>query len=139
MESFIVIENITSTPEWEQIFKTAITYCDSFSIVYPNGDFDTENPFLAGKMDFESIDNITVSSWPGMEDSIIFSSVLDDVSRNLFLQYAFNERFPYLWNFSFYRDGIEVLDVQDFYVCLIEPVPQLLELLSKQNINLLEL
>ena len=136
MENFIVIESISSTPEWEQIFKTAIDICDSFSIVFPNGAFVEDNPLIAGKLDFENILNVTVSSWPKMEDSSVFSGELNDFSRNLFLQYAFNERFPYLWNFSFSKDGLEVLNVQDFYVCLIEPYPELLEMLNNRNINL---
>lgn len=139
MESFIVIENITSTPEWEQIFKTTIAICEEFSVAYPNGDFDEENPLLTGKLDFERIPDLSVSPWPNMADSSMYRGSLNDFSRNLFEQYMFNQRYNWLWNFSFYKSGVEILNVQDFTVCLIEPIPELVEMLNKQNIDLFNL
>lgn len=139
MESFILIENITSTPEWEQIFKTTIAICEEFSVVYPNGAFDEENPLLTGKLDCERIPNLSVSPWPNMADSSMYRGSLNDFSKNLFMQYMFNQRYKWLWNFSFYKSGVEILNVQDFYVCLIEPIPELVEMLNKQNIDLFNL
>ena len=135
---FVVISNIFSIPEWEQIFKTIIVFSNEFDIVYPNGEYDADNPLLAGKLDFEKIPNISVSPWPNMEDSSIYRGVLDDSARSLILQYALKEFDP-LWNFSLYKDNVQVLNVQDFNVCLIEPDPELITLLNQKNINLLSL
>jgi len=88
MENFIVISNIFSTPEWDQIIKTIIDISSEFEIVYPNGEYDADNPLLAGKLDFEKVSNISVSPWPNMEDSSIYRGVLDDSSRSLILQYV---------------------------------------------------
>jgi len=57
----------------------------------PNGEYDADNPLLAGKLDFEKTPNISVSPWTNMEDSSVFRGVLDDSSRRLILQYALNE------------------------------------------------
>ena len=138
MGEFVVISNIFSIPEWEQIFKTIIVFSNEFDIVYPNGEYDADNPLLAGKLDFEKIPNISVSPWPNMEDSSIYRGVLDDSARSLILQYALKEFDP-LWNFSLYKDNVQVLNVQDFNVCLIEPDPELITLLNQKNINLLSL
>ena len=134
----IVISNIFSTPEWEQIFNTVINISNEFDIVYPNGEYDADNPLLAGKLDFEKVTNISVSPWPNMEDSSVYRGVIYDSSKSLILQYAFNES-DSLWNFSLYKDNVQVLNVQDFNVCLIEPSQELITLLNKQNINLLSL
>ena len=138
MENFIVISNIFSTPEWDQIIKTIIDISSEFEIVYPNGEYDADNPLLAGKLDFEKVTNISVSPWPNMEDSSVYRGVLDDSSRSLILQYALNGS-DSLWNFSIYKDKVQVLNVQDFNVCLIEPSPELITLLNQKNIDLLSL
>ena len=138
MEDFIVISNIFSTPEWDQIIKTIIDISSKFEIVYPNVEYDADNPLLAGKLDFEKVPNISVSPWPNMECSSVYRGVLDDSSKSLILQYALNESDP-LWNFSLYKDNVHVLNVQDFNVCLIEPDPELITLLKNNNIDLLRL
>lgn len=133
MEDFIVISNIFSTSEWEQILKTVIDFSNEFDIVYPNGDYNEENPLLSGKLDFEKIPKIRVSSWPNMEDSSVYRGVLDDFTRNLILQYAFNEKYDSLWNFSLYKGNLNVLNVQDFNVCLIARDPELITLLNQKK------
>lgn len=138
LEDFIVISNIFSTPEWEQIFITVIGISNEFDIVYPNGEYDADNPLLAGKLDFEKVPNINISPWPNMEDSSVYRGVLDDSSKSLILQYALNES-DSLWNFSLYKGNVQVLNVQDFNVCLIEPDPELIKLLNQKNIDLLSL
>ena len=138
LENFIVISNIFSTPAWEQIINTVIDISNEFDIVYPNGKYDADNPLLAGKLDFEKVSNISVSLWPNMEDSSVYRGVLDDSSRRLILQYALNEADP-LWNYSLYKDNVQVLNVQDFNVCLIEPDSELITLLNQKNIDLLSL
>jgi len=138
MEDFIVISNIFSTPEWEQTFNTVIGFSNEFDIVYPNGEYDADNPLLTGKLHFEKVPNISVSPWPNMEDSSVYRGVLDVSSRSLILRYALNE-FDSLWNFSLYKNNIQVLNVQDFNVCLIEPNPELIKLLNNKNIDLLSL
>jgi hypothetical protein len=138
LENFIVISNIFSSPEWEQIFNAVIGISNEFDIVYPNGEYDADNPLLAGKLDFEKVSNISVSPWLNMEDSSVYRGVLDDSSKSLILQYALNES-DSLWNFSLYKDNVQVLNVQDFNVCLIEPDPELITLLNNNNIELLSL
>ena len=69
MSEYIYINSIDSTPEWEQILKTVIEYCNEFDIVFPNGEYDADNPLLAGMLDFKKIPNICVSPWPNMKDS----------------------------------------------------------------------
>jgi len=81
MEGYIIISNIFSTPEWEQIFNTVINISNEFDIVYPNGEYDADNPLLAGKLDFEKVTNISVSPWPNMEDSSVYRGVIDDSSK----------------------------------------------------------
>ena len=138
LEDFIVISNIFSTPEWEQIFITVIGISNEFDIVYPNGEYDADNPLLAGKLVFEKVPNINISPWPNMEDSSVYRGVLDDSSKSLILQYALNES-DSLWNLSLYKGNVQVLNVQDFNVCLIEPEPELIKLLNQKNIDLLSL
>lgn len=135
---FIVISNVFSCSEWEQIIKTVIDISNEFEIVYPNGEYDADNPLLAGKLDFEKVPNISVSPWPNMEDSSVYKGVLDDCASSLILQYALNESDP-IWNFSLYKDNVQVLNVQDFNVCLIKPDPELITLLNQKNIDLLSL
>ena len=140
MRGYIVIFNICSTPEWEQILKIVIDFSDEFDIVFPNGEYDEDNPLLAGMLDFEKIPNISVSPWPNMEDSSVYRGELDDFSRDLILQYMINEnKYDTLWNFSLYKGGIDVLNVQDFNVCIIEPDQELITLLNQKNIDLFSL
>jgi len=133
----IYIWNIFSTPEWEQILKITIDFSDEFDIVFPNGEYEADNPLLAGMLDFINIPNISVSPWPNMKDSSVYRGVLDDFSRNLILQYMFIEnKYDTLWNFSLYKGDLEVLNLSDFNSCSIEPVPELITLLTAKNIDL---
>jgi len=139
LRDYIVIHSITSTPEWEQILKSIINFSNEFDIAYPNGEYEEDNPLLAGKHDFEKIPNISVSPWPNMKDSSVYRGVLDDFSRNLILQYALNENYDLLWNFSLYKGELKVLHVADFTVCFIYPTPELITLLTQKNIDLFSL
>lgn len=136
MSEYIYINSIDSTPDWEQILKTVIEFSNEFDIVFPNGEYDADNPLLAGVLDFKKIPNICVSPWPNMKDSSVYRGALNDFSRNLILQYTLNNTFDSLWNFSFYKGDLNVLNVSDFSECFIYPDPELITLLTQKDIDL---
>lgn len=139
-ENSIFISNIFSTPEWKEVLITAVNFSDGFDIVYPNGEYDEDNPLLAGMPDFTHIPNISVVPWPNMKDSSIYKGTLDDHARNLILHHMFIEnQYDTLWQFSLYKGNLEVLTVSDFNCCHIEPIPEFVNLLAAKNIDLFSL
>jgi hypothetical protein len=136
LKEYIVISSINSTPEWELILKTVIDFSNEFDIVFPNGEYDADNPLLTGMHEFTKIPNISVSPWSNMKDSSVYRGVLNDFSRNLILQYTLTDTFDSLWNFSLYKGDLNVLNVADFSVGFIYPDPELITLLTPKNINL---
>ncbi|MBT2571705.1 hypothetical protein [Planococcus sp. ISL-110] len=70
-----VIQNIDLFPRWQEILAVALGLADEFSVVYPNGEYDTENFLLNGKPEFVSLPNLKVGRWPNMTDSSIFLAV----------------------------------------------------------------
>ena len=135
MSEYFYISDIDSTPEWEQILKTVIEYCNEFDIVFPNGEYDADNPLLGGLLEFKKIPNIFVSPW-NMKDSSVYRGVINDFSRNLILQYTLNNTYDSLWNFSLYKGDLNVLKVADFSECFIYPDPELITLLTQRDIDL---
>ncbi|EPD54129.1 hypothetical protein HMPREF1210_00114 [Paenisporosarcina sp. HGH0030] len=136
MSECIYINNIDSTPEWKKILTTVIEYSDEFAIVFPNGEYDADNPLLAGMLDFKNLPNISVSPWPNMKDSSVYRAELNDTSRNLILNYTLNDTFDSLWNFSLYKGDLEVLNVADFSECFIYPDPEVIMLVTQNGIDL---
>ena len=142
MEEYIVIQNVETVREWPKLFEAALHACDSFQIMYPDGEWDEENPLLAGKLDFEKLEGIRYSSWDGMKGSTVFSGKLDDNARKIFWHHmapGFEGYSESLWNFDFYRKGLLFLSIQDFSVCLIYSYPEVIEFLEQQGIDIFNL
>lgn len=138
MIKFSVIQNIDSFPRWEEILAVALGLANELSVVFPNGDSDPENPLLNGKSEFESLPDLKMGHWPNMQDSSIYFGSLTDSIRKLMME--FNRQnpdkdFTYLWHYSLYRNGIELLNVQDFTVCLMDLDTELTANLDKLQIE----
>ncbi|WP_142827951.1 hypothetical protein [Planococcus soli] len=138
MIKFWVIQSIDSFPRWEEILAVALSLANEFSVVFPNGDPDPENPLVNGKPEFESLPDLKVGRWPDMENSSIYFGSLDDAIRKLMME--FNRQnpeqdFSYLWHYTLYRNGIELLNVQDFTVCLMDLDTELTDSLEKLQID----
>lgn len=139
MENYSVIYNIFEKPtEWNSILKHALNLSDRFAIVFPNGEYDEENPLLTGKPDFDRLSNLTVESWPKMADSTLFSGVLNRETRGILYKYM-NETpektTGSLWNFSLFQNEVELLNVQDFNVCTINLETDLIQILGQKNVD----
>lgn len=142
MEKFIVIQNIEAEPEWPKLFGTALSVCDSFQIMYPDGEWEAENPLLTGKPEFEKLEGVQTFPWHGMKDSTVYSGSLSAESRELFWSHMVPREeeclYP-LWNFDLYRKDKLVFSIQDFSVCLAYSYPEMLEIFAEQGIDLLSL
>ncbi|WKA51857.1 hypothetical protein QWY22_04430 [Planococcus liqunii] len=142
MEKYIVIQDIEAEPEWPKLFGTALSVCGSFQIMYPDGEWDKENPLLTGKSEFEKLEEIQNFPWSGMKDSTIYSGPLNAESRELFWHHMVPREDDYvypLWNFNLYREGKLVFSIQDFSVCLAYSYPEMLEIFAEHGIDLLSL
>ena len=142
METYIVIHNIEAEPEWPKLFGIALSVCDSFQIMYPDGEWDAENPLLTGKPEFENLEGIQTFPWDGMKDSTVYRGPLNAKSRELFWHHMVPREDDYvypLWNFDFYREGKLVFSIQDFSVCLAYSYPEMMEIFAEQGIDLLSL
>lgn len=137
MEEFKIISNIFSAPVWESILKTGLDIADEVGIVFPNGEYDEENPLLTGMPDFIYLPSLTASSWPNMEDATIYRGKLTASLSALISKYMNeSEETSYsLWNFSLYKNQVELLNVSDFNVCLIDSGTELMNILECRNIN----
>lgn len=138
MNDFTVISNIDSFQRWDMLLTVALNLADEFCVVYPNGEYDPENPLVNGKPEFESVPDLKVGRWPNMKDSSAYFGNLDDSIRKLILD--FNHQSPdkdtsYLWYYSLYKGGIELLNVQDFTVCLLDLDTELTDCLEELQID----
>jgi hypothetical protein len=144
MNQPIVIQNITSTYKWKNIFQYVLTYCDRFNVTFPAGEFDVENPLMGGKYEFELLKDLAVKKAVEMEDEgIVLSGKLTKDSADLFEQYmapSYDGFKPVLWNFQLLKDHEPILEVLDFTVCFLYksvPIEHFLEK-AKIDINSLE-
>ncbi|MEH6944110.1 hypothetical protein [Bacillus sp. JJ722] len=129
MDQHIVIQNIPSESQWEKVFHIVFNYCDSYKIIYPNGDFSNDNPLMTGRLDFEKLEGLTIEIFDGMEDSIALAGKLTKEARQLFklfLSPSFEGDKPDLWWFKLYKKDVLIMTVEDFTVCLIEKATSLL-------------
>lgn len=137
MEEYKVISNIFSAPVWDSILTTGLDIADEFGIVFPNGEYDEENPLLTGMLEFKNLPSLAANPWPNMEDATIYRGKLTDSSKALILKYmSDSEETSYsLWNLSLYKNEAELLNVQDFNVCLLDSGTELMNILEQENIN----
>lgn len=138
MENYLIIQNISSTPEWKNVFNLILNHCDQFEVIFPEGNFDVENPLMGGKLEFEKLEDTLSNSWDGMKDSICLSGSLTKDVKSLIYeleQPSFIGDKPELWNFKLLRNGQLYLRIEDFTVCLLENHKELLSLLGKNGID----
>ena len=139
MENDFVLLNICSTPEWKHIFSSILNHCDQFEVVFPNGEFDTENPLMGGKFEFEKLEGTFVKPWDGMENSISIFGELTSLSRRIFYKLeepSFEGLKPEVWCFKLFRNGTLFLSVEDFSVCLLEKNQEVISLLVDKGISI---
>ena len=112
---YSVIYNTSSTDAWSQVFHICLEHCDSFRIFYPDGEYDQENPLLAGKDQFEKLPNNKILPWDGMKDSISIEGKLTEDAKALFLTFT-EPSYPELWSYQLLHNAIDFFEVQDFTV-----------------------
>lgn len=123
MKNLIVIEDIFSFPRWNDVLNYALELADRFGVVFPDGEYNEENPLLAGKPEFERLPDLTIEPWNSMEDARIYKGDLTEQAKLLIKEWMDDSEERWsgtLWNFSLYQNEVELLNVQDFNVCLVE-------------------
>ena len=128
MKNFIVIENIFCFSKWNAVLDYALELADRFGVVFPDGEYDDENPLLAGKPEFGRLPDLTIEPWTSMEGASIYKGELTEQAKILIKEWMDDspERWSgTLWNFSLFRNETELLNVQDFNVCLVEAETEL--------------
>ncbi|WP_053366320.1 hypothetical protein [Bacillus sp. FJAT-27245] len=139
MHPYFVISHTSSTDGWEKLFTSILNASDSFTIYYPDGEFDSENPLMGGKVDFEGLKNIVIEPWGGMENSISINGKLNDFSRSIFLKLqepSFEGSKPMLWYFKLYKNNTLLLTIEDFTVCLLENNQEVNSILKIINLDI---
>lgn len=140
MKNFKVIENINQFTHWNVLLDLALEISDYFCIIYPDGEYDEENPLLTGKVDFDRQLHLESKPWEGMENSSVYSGELTEKAKGIIKKYMYftstNDNYL-LWNFSLFKKDIELLNVQDFDVCLVQDNTELTYNLNKINISII--
>lgn len=73
-----------------------------------------------------------------MKNSSAYFGSLDDQIRKLILEIneqSFDKDASYLWQYALYKDGIELLSVQDFTICLLDLDTELTTFLQSLKID----
>ncbi|AIY06641.1 MULTISPECIES: hypothetical protein [Planococcus] len=138
MENFIVLEDISSSfSTWNMVLKAALEHADSFCVVFPNGEYEEENPLLTGKLEFERLQlKTTQKPWSNLEWATEYTSELNESSKAFIRKYMCltpSKSTGTLWNFSLLKNGVELLNVQDFEVCILSAKTELIVHLNKQD------
>ena len=139
IENYFVVSNICSTPEWKHIFTSILNHCDQFEVIYPDGEFDSENPLMGGKLEIEKVRGTLVKPWDGMANSVSISGELSNISRKIIYKLeepSFTGFIPELWCFQLLKNGTLFLSVQDFNVCLLENHQEMISLLGDKGISI---
>lgn len=137
MNPTIVIQNIGSTSEWRRIFQFVLSYCDQFSITFPAGDYDAENPLMGGKKEFELLDDFEVKL-SELEGSLVLRGKLTKDSAALFEEYiapSYDGFKPLLWNFVLLKNDEPILEVSDFTVCILSKSAPIKHFSERANID----
>lgn len=103
-----------SQDEWKRVFSYILNEADSFKIYFPNGDEEILN---IGKNSFESLSNIKVRNWEGMQDSMEVRGELTNEIRNIFMEYeapSVEKQGDKLWSFRLYKGNRELMYIGDF-------------------------
>lgn len=117
-----VIENITSEPNWKEIFLSALNYSDEFKVIFPKGSYSIDNPLQAGMIDIQSLKNTSIESFDGMDDSIAISGRISEKEKSILKKLvspSFDKEIPDLWWFTLYNNNQEIITISDFTVCII--------------------
>lgn len=139
MTHSIVIQDVTSTEKWNKIFHYLLSLCDEFTVTFPKGEYDKENPLMGGKKEFDSLENLKVDKSLDLRDGILLSGKLNADSKKLFEQFmepSYDGFKPMLWHFSLLKDNNLILEVSDFTVCVLEKTEPLLLFLNKADISI---
>lgn len=139
MNQPIVIQNITSTVQWKDIFKYAISSGDKFTVTFPDGEFDEENPLMGGKDRFELLINLEVSKSTEMIDAVVLSGELNKAAATLLeecMAPSYNGFKPVLWNFNLLRDKEVLLEVSDFTVGFLYKTAPVIRFLEESKIDI---
>ncbi|MBB2479923.1 hypothetical protein H5P36_06945 [Bacillus sp. APMAM] len=134
----IVIEDISSEPEWEGIFSIILEECDAYQVNYPSGVFDKENPLMSGMSYFMELKDIKVEPWEMMEESLKITGKLNNEIKSKiygFIKPSFSGDKPDLWDFSLLKNNIQYLRCSDFTVCILEDNDEIKNLLQKKGLN----
>lgn len=137
MKKTIVIQNISSTREWRGIFQFVLSYCSRFSVTFPVGDYDAENPLMGGKKDFELLDGLEVT-FSKREENLVLRGELTKDSAALFEEYmapSYAGYKPVLWNFVLLKNDKPILAVSDFTVCILSKSTPIEHFLDRANID----
>ena len=138
MEKFIVIENIAFEPFWNDLLEKALELADLFSVVYPDGEYDDENPLLSGKLEVYLLPNLQSEPWSSMKHASVYSGELTEQAKAFIRKYMLqtpDKTTDNLWNFSLFKNDVELLNLQDFDVCLIGAKTDLTAYFLKKDSN----
>lgn len=139
MDDFIVLEDISSSSStWNTVLKVALELADSFCIVFPNGEYEEENPLLTGKLEFEERlqQKTTQKPWSNLEWATEYIGELNESSEAFIRKYMYltpSKSTGTLWNFSLLKNDVELLNVQDFEICILSANTELIVHLNKQD------
>jgi hypothetical protein len=137
MVQSIVIQNIGSTSEWRRIFQFVLSYCNQFTVTFPAGDYEAENPLMGGKKEFELLDDLKVT-FSKLEESLVLRGELTKDSATLFEEYmapSYDGFKPFLWNFVLLKNDEPILEVSDFSVCILSKSAPIEHFLERANID----
>jgi len=93
---------------WLPILKYGIRTATHFEAHFP----DDESDLAEGKDEFRRLPKVSVTPWSGMEGAIAVSGEMTPEARELFTKCA-EEQDPWLWSYTLFRDGKELLSVSD--------------------------
>lgn len=139
MNQPIVIQNITSTDQWRRIFQYVLSFSDEFTVTFPEGTFDVENPLMGGKNKFELLKNLEVKKSTEMVDGVVLSGKLNKDAATLLEDYmspSYEGFKPILWNFSLLKDNEILLEVSDFTVGFLSTADPMMHFLENENIDI---
>ena len=106
--------SITNKEQIKKLYDFLFVQQLDFEACFPDDgtkECDNENPLMNGKQEICAASDVKIGVWDGMDNAIRVTGKLTEEVKTVFYQSLLGRG---IWKYSFFRNGKEIVTVEDF-------------------------
>lgn len=106
--------SITNKGQMKKLYDLLFAQQLDFEVCFPDdgtGEHDNENPLVNGKQEICAMSRVKIGVWDGMDNAIMVRGKLTEEAKTIFYRSLLGRG---IWKYSFFRNGKEIVTVEDF-------------------------